>query len=735
MVYPGDETLDPAVQQRVLTAFAEAVRLHREGHSEESRTILRSITEVDPRFAPAQRLEQAIAAGSPVDLGQLIGEVTAHTGMDIEGTLVNAHQAFAQRDFHGALALVQSVLRELPGHTEARQLALEAQARVRSTGEIHTHITRIRDALDAGLGEEARGFLKLAKDLDPSNPELAVLERRLQLAAKPVAPEARPEFEFEVFDHLTEAAATPPPTPAVAAPPAPARPAAALPPTPAPPRPSPPAAAAAPGTRAARPPQPPMVSPPPPPSPAAPPPPPVVTAPPRAAGGMMFDEGAGASAMEFHPGFGEEFGAEVEVAGEPEDSAARIRALLDQGQEEFDRDDFQAAVDSWSRIYLIDAQHAEAERRIGQARRRRAELDRQAEQSFYEAREAFEQKRLDDARALCQKVLKLQPQHLEAHDLLQRLETPAAPPPPPTGPTLAAEDDLFRDDFVPATIAPPTGGHALPSAGPMAAPPRTAERAAAEPRVKRPLPSIPLPWLGIGVGVVVLLLVAGFLLRGKVFSGGTGAVTEVLAESEQLAKQGRLQEAIQLLQSLEGQAEGGQANQVNQRVLEYQRRLKAKAAPQPVADAKIVGDALASGRRVKAMRLLRDGLAKVPGDPELLKLQSEITTYSPTIPALADAIGNGSWETIRNRAGQVLKEHPDDAEVRRIWTVATFDAAILQLRKYQVAQGHDLLMELVKQAPDAEVQRLEELAKSYLSRPADPRYQIFVTNVELRALD
>jgi tetratricopeptide (TPR) repeat protein len=725
MVYPGDESLDPAVQQRVLTAFAEAVRLHREGHSEESRTILRSITEVDPRFAPAQRLEQAIAAGSPVDLGQLIGEVTAHTGLDIEGTLVNAHQAFAQRDFHGALALVQSVLRELPGHTEARQLALEAQARVRSTGEIQTHITRIRDALDAGLAEEARGFLKLAKDLDPSNPELAVLERRLQLAARPVAPEAQPEFEFEVFDHVAEAEATPPP--AVAAPPVPARPAPVLPPTQAPPRPSPPAAAAAPGTRAARPLQPPMVAP--------PPPPPVAAAPPRDVGGMKFDEAAGASAMEFHQGFGEEFGAEVEAASESEESAARIQALLDQGQEEFDRDDFQAAVDSWSRIYLIDAQHAEAERRIGQARRRRAELDRQAEQHFYEAREAFEQKRFDDARALCQKVLKLQPQHLEAHDLLQRLETPAAPPPPPAAPTLAAEDDLFRDDFVPATLAPPAGGHALPSAGPMAAPPRTAERAAAAPRVKRPLPSIPLPWLGIGVGVVVLLLVAGFLLRGKVFSGGAGAVTEALAESEQLARQGRLQEAIQLLQSLEGQAEGGQANQINQRVLEYQRRLKAKAAPQPVADAKIIGDALAGGRRVRAMRLLRDGLAKVPGDPELLKLQSEITAYSPTVPALADAIGNGSWETIRNLAGLVLKEHPDDAEVRRIWTVATFDAAILQLRKYQVAQGHDLLVELVKQAPDAEVQRLEELAKSYLSRPADPRYQIFVTNVELRTLD
>ena len=703
MVYPGDESLDPTVQQRVLTAFAEAVRLHREGHSDESRTILRSITDVDPRFAPAQRLEQAIAAGSPVDLGQLIGEVTARTGMDIEGTLVKAHRAFGQRDFQGALTLAQSVLRELPGHSEARQLALEAQARVRATGEIHTHITRVRDALDAGLIEEARGFLKLAKDIDPSNPEVAVLEQRLQLAAKPVAAEAEPEFEFEIFESPADAAAVPPPAPAVAAP-TPQAPVAA------PPAPEPP------------------------PRPTTPPPPPVEAHAPPRAGKMQFDDGGGASAMEFHPGLSEEFGAEPEVVSEEGESAARIQALLDQGQEEFDRDDFQAAVDSWSRIYLIDPQHAEAERRIGQARRRRAELDRLAEQHFYEAREAFEQKRFDDARGLCQKVLKLQPQHLEAHDLLQRLETPAAPPPPPAAPALSGEEDLFRDDFVPAILPPPVAGAAIPS-GTMAAPPRAAERAGRAPRAKLQMPSIPLPWLGLGAAVVVILLVAGFLFRGKVFSGGGGAVAEALAESEQLASQGRLQEAIRLLQSLQGQAEGEQANQVSQRVLEYQRRLKAKAAPQQATGNKVVSDLLAKGQRVKAMRQLREGLERVPGDPELLKLQSEITSYSPTIPSLADAIGDHAWERIRNLAEQVLKQHPDDPEIQRIWSVATFNAAVLQLRKYQVAQGHELLVQLSIASPDPETLRLKDLAKSYLARPADPRYQIFVTNIELRTLE
>ena len=209
MAYPGNSNLDPAVQQRILTAFKEAVRLYREGHGEEARTILRSIADVDAGFTPAHRLEQAIAAGAPVDLAQLIGEVAAHGDVDVEGTLAKARQAFAERDFQGALALAQAVLRELPGHPDARQLALEAQGRMRAGGEVQTYLDRVRQSLDAGLAEEARGFLRLARNLEPNHPELGALERRLQLAAKPLATDAEPEFEFEVFEQAPEPPAPP----------------------------------------------------------------------------------------------------------------------------------------------------------------------------------------------------------------------------------------------------------------------------------------------------------------------------------------------------------------------------------------------------------------------------------------------------------------------------------------------------------------------------------------------
>ncbi len=728
MAYPGNSSLDAAVQQRILTAFKEAVRLYREGHGEEARTILRSIADVDASFAPAQRLEQAIAAGAPVDLAQLIGEVAAHGDVDVEGTVAKARQAFGERDFQGALTLAQAVLRELPGHPEARQLAQEAQGRLRAVGDVQTHLERVKQALDAGLAEEARGFLRLAKNIDPHNPNLAPLERRLQLAAKPLATDAEPDFEFEVFEQIPDTLSPAPEPPPQSAPvQAPGRVSAspAAPPTfDVPPSPASAAIAAPAAPASVAQVAPPVVA----------APEPVGSGPAAAAGGIRFDETGPESAVEFQPDSFGGFDAAAVPAGQADSGATRVQALLDQGQQDFDRSDFQGAIDTWSRIYLIDVASSEADRRIEQARRRKEEVERQAEQLFYEAREAFDQRRPEDARKLCADVLKLVPQHLEAHDLLQRLETPAAPPP---APNLAAEEDLFRDEFVPATL--PTSSGSMPAAR-GAAPatfeePREAHEAGGAPRVQFRTGPPPLLWIGVGLGVLVLVGASLLLFRGKIFSGGNAAVTGALADADGLAKDGRIQEALQLLQSLQGQVEGEQANRVNQRVLEYQQRLKAKAPARVVADSQGVKDALAAGRRVKAMQLIKEGLAKVPGDPELARLQSEITTYAAVMPALADAVSSKNWDSIRSLADQVLRDHPGDAESLRLWSVATFNVAVLHLRKYQVAEGHTLLGDLEKRVNDPDAERLQQLAKSYLSRPVDPRYQIYVSNVDLRQLE
>jgi len=700
MAYPGDPSLDPSVQQRVMTAFAEAVRLFREGHPEGTRTVLRSILEIDPNFQPGQRLATALEAGGALDLGQLLGELAAAAPADTEGALGRAREAMARREFQAALALAQAVLRELPGHAEARQVALAAQQRLRAAGEIDAHIARVEETLSSGMIDEAKSFLGLARDLDPTHPKLAELEHRVQLAGS--ATGGGTGFEFEVFEHAPEPEETEPAAAAAADEMVIESASEGL---------------AARGGDAG------------------------LGAPPAAArhevaGGFSFD-GAG-------PGGGLSFESAqpVPAAAEPvsTETASRIASLLEQGQAAFDARDWQGAIETWSRIFLIDPHNRDAEAGVEQARRCLEESDRLAEHRYYEAREALDQGRRDEARRLGHEVLALQPQHLEAQDLLARLDVPAAAPPlppsPPPAPTPVAaptaadlDEELFRDDFVPARGATLEEG-----LGPGLEPARAERVAAPRARRRRALP-VPLPILGAVAGVIVLLVVVGLLLRGAVFSRDGDTVTGALAEAQQLSQQGRLQEAITLLQSVQDQSEGEQASQLSQRLLDYQRQLKARSAPTQTVDVEPIRQAIAAGQRLRALRLIRDGLALVPGEPALLAQQAVILEYSRGLPQLADAQAGRRWETVRTVAGDILEQHADDPEVKRLWENATFNLAVTQLRRYQVAQAQALLGELVKETGDEEAARVQKFAASYLSRPTDPRYQIYVGNIELRIAD
>jgi hypothetical protein len=247
---------------------------------------------------------------------------------------------------------------------------------------------------------------------------------------------------------------------------------------------------------------------------------------------------------------------------------------------------------------------------------------------------------------------------------------------------------------------------------------------------KRLPASIPL-LAGIG-GMVVVLVLVGLVLRGTVFSGDTAAVAAALAEAEKLASTGKLEEAITLLQHTE--AEGEEANRLNQRALEYTRQLRAKNRSGPAAAGE-ARKALIEGRRLKAMLLVREGLAKVPGDPELVAVENEIVAYSPAYVALADAVASRKWESVRASAARILERYPGEEEAERHWRAATFNAAVAALRGYQVAAAHRLLQELQSKGDDPEVKRLTEMAGSYLSRPVDPRYQIFVGTIALRPLE
>ena len=696
MAYPGSPNTDPIVQQRILTAFGEAVRLYREGHAEEARTILRSILEVDPAFHPAQRLDTALASGGQVDLAELLGALAATKPVDAEGVLARVRDALERRDFKGAIILTQDLLRELPGHAEGRALLTESHTRQRAVQQADTHIAKAKHAIDGGSLDEARNLLEIARSLDPHHPGLAVLVGAVEAAAGPVG--AEEEFTFGTEEPTDGASPAPLPVPAALLAVSPAPPPAAAPPPP------PPVAGA--------PPPPPVAAPPGPTPPAGDATAPLTFQTPSTGAPLSFDVG----------GDGEFVFGGAEAAEAP--AAPRVQELLDQGQLAFDRGDYPSAIDAWSRIYLIDSQHAEAARRIEQARHRREEVERAAEHSFFEARDAFEKGNIAVARALCQEVLKLQPQHLAAHDLLASLDTPAAPPPPPPLPA-EAEEDLFKDDFVPTRIATAASVSAAEAAAPARRRRPVGEGAATVAR------RMPLALLGLLAVAIVAAVALFFVFNRGIFPSGP-SIDAGLAAAEKLAGQGRLQEAITLLQTLE--AEGEDAARVNQQLQDYQRRLKTKAAPSQPSETGVARAALAAGDRVKALRVVRQALGKVPGDREMLAIQAEVLGYSPLVASLADAVVARNQETVRLLAADLLRAHPDDAEAERLWSAATFNQGLLLLRKYQVTQAHSLFTELAGRGDDPQVGRLKQFAASYTSRPIDPRYEIFVRNIELRPL-
>lgn len=659
MSYPGSPDKDPKVQQRILAAFREAVRLYQDGHRDECQTVLHSILEVDPAFRPAQRLETALIQGLPVDLASLLGDLAGESGSQVGELLSQARQALAEKNFSRAAELAQAVLRELPGHQEARSLLQQAQAGLKAQSEVATQLARARQALAAGLLDEAKGFLALVRGIAPDHPELAELEAMVALRT----PEEAAMVEFETF--------TPSPSP----------------PTPPPttlPSPGEQVELEAPWESAAR----------------------------ETKSGFAFDA----------VGEVPTFSAEPAVPETPED---RVAALLAEGQEAFDRGDYAQAVDVWTRIYLIDPHNQEAERRIEQARRRREELDRLAEMKYAEALEAFEGGRLEEAKELLQEVLSLQPQHVDANDLMARLETPSAPP-PLRAELPAVEEDLFRDDFVPQEIV--SGESTAVAEAPLE------ERPAVRP--PRPAPKtwrfpLPLPvMVGVGVAVVVLV-VLGLVLGGRVFQAGP-SVQDTLQEAERLAQQGQLQDAIKLLQTLN--LEGAEANQVQQRILQYQKKLKVQAPPPPSVDVAPVQQSLAAGRYLKAALALRAAGKKAPHDEGVRELLGQVTAYEPALPALADAWERGNWEVASRSLATMVEAHPQDRELQQAWQIARYNWALELLRGFQVAEAAKILGDLAKETSDPEVQRLYELARAYLSRSVDPRYKIFVNSLSVREL-
>lgn len=724
MTYPGNRELSGQAQERVLTAFRQAVRKLQEGGREEAIIALEFVLRLDPAFEPARNLQRQLESGSAeIDLSGIISQLQAPGTEETDQLLVSAVEDFNERRFLEAREKVNKVLLDLPGHPEARQLLKQIETALKSESQVAQYLTQAREALDAGDGEEAANFVMMAQAVDPHHPGISAALAEIRDAGIGVPADGSSGASIgqpgPAIDGLDTGGQQPEPGPlsfgAVDEGTAPSFDTG----------PDPYAAA-------------------------------------RGTGGGFepAETGDGAPAFDFAaPDYGEQQkdeGAQSDIADlfqstgeeeppasgsqpagdEPEEDERNVGKLLKSGQDAFDTGDFQQAIDTWSRIFLIDPSNAEARQAIEQARQRDEEVEERVGHLMQQAEEAQADGRLDVARRHVHDVLSLRPNHIAAFDLKEQLDAgqakpeeagPAVPPPPPAAGEVSLDGldiDMF-DDAAPATEMP--RGDLFTDAD-YTTPPESEVTSAGHRK---------LPMLHIAFAVVGLLVVAlGIWFGSRMLAGHREAASHqvlerTLARAEELFKDGHAQEAIRLLQGYP--ASGLDRGRIEQRLARYRRAL-IPPTPTPVpAQATAAQAAYDDGRWLEAYELVQAGIAAHPHDGGLVELRERIASQEKRIPALVNARQSHDYEAAVGLASDLLKTYPGQKGLREELERDLFDLAVNELRNYNLtgAEGH--LNQLLKLAPDdAEAKRILEFVSNYKTRPADMQLKIFIASLNER---
>jgi len=690
-----------------MTAFRQVVTKLQESQRDEALIGLEFVLRLDPTFAPAINLQQQLASGAAeIDLSEVISQLQAPTTETINSLLVEAVEDFNNREFMSANQKVEKVLLDLPGHQEARQLLSQIQEALKVETQVDQFLTQSREALARGDAQEAANFVMMAQALDPHHKGIAATLAEIDRSggmshsqAEIIADSASPPVSFETIDDNPPDFTAPADRgalfggdePEVAASPTLAEVETAT-KTPAPDfAPEKPAATGSPSF--------------------------------EATGGDVSDlfQADPVSTDQVRP---------VSIT-DAIDTESALRNLLAKGDAAATAENHAAAIDAWSKIFLIDHSHEEAARRIEQARHAKNEIDRRLEHMVFDARDAYLSGEVEKATSLIDEVLSVSPNNVEATILKEHLDSgqPPGPEPMTAAPDSEMpdlEEDLFQEEFPePSEPEAPADSFAPGDAAPLPTPaPATLTRS-------RP------PWLVAGVvagGLLVILL--GVWIGGKVFSsGGTEdqatLVNELLLEAQSLYEQHKIQEAVHLLE--EFPTDDIFQKRIDRRLEKY-RQAMAPPTPTPVPETFIRAEEfLVQGRWVDAYVQVMAGLDRHPRDGGLNDLREKILEVEPQAAGLHAAFASRNYPAAVSIARDLLESYPDQQDLGELYDRSLFDAALAELRAYNLTGADTYLSELATRQPeDGEVQRVLAFIASYKTRPVDLKLKVFIRNIPER---
>jgi tetratricopeptide (TPR) repeat protein len=747
-----------------MTAFRQAVAKLQEGQHEETLIGLEFVLRLDPTFTPATDLRQQLASGAQeIDLSAIIGQLQGPAPETIDDLLIDAVESFNQRSFLEAKSKVETVLLELPGHHDARQLLSQIEDALKVENQVGQFLAQAREALDRGDAQEAANFVMMAQALDPHHSGIAPTLQEIYakggvpepVAASPAPVNPADTVEFETSDAGPGEFSVPPevPAPDAAADAVLERPDdgalssdTALPWE----------NSAAVDFGAIEETQQPVEAPQPPVEHA---PPPVedaqfsvADARPSAADVQAHDQPSPPSTPMEAEGHMAEPPSVEDVAGlfeEEQDQAPptddddisdlfetdaapaavpdaipgeqQVLLLMQAGEAAFESGDFLAAIDSWSRVYLSDPANITVSPRIEEARQQLEEVERRVEHLMFEAQEASLSGDSGRALELVEEVLGLDPRHGQATELHLSL----------TGSPEVATDAVAAD----AGVMPELDEDLFDEAAPAAAGELDDLALEWEEKKVRKVLGLPVRTLaimagGVVAGGILLWLVVGLLSGTKDASGED--VYELRARAEELFRQGNAEQALQLVEEFQITDPADQ-QVVDRLVAKYERAL-APPTPTPIPVNLVAARSLMErGLFVHAYLEAMDGLARFPEDAALLELKVDIEQSEPMTSVLHTSLANSKYQTSSGIARDLLERYPQQADIAEVLERSLFNAALAELRVYNLTGATGYLRELDELAPnDDVVLRMLEFVEKYKARPVDMQLQVFIGSIDPR---
>ncbi len=757
MSYAGNPSLAPDVKQRIVETFRHTLDVAARGSLEEARLGCDFVMQLDPHFTLAQALSDRLGGASgPVQVDDLRARLDgaaaappsapraaaapapapqprpapAAAVVPSDGRTIpvpqppprpaappadlrlEVTQLVARRDFGALTALAQREQAAIGSDVELQRLMGEAQELMEAAPYVERFLDKARKAVAAGQLDEARGLVDKARTLDAGHPAIAQLASQLSAPAPPraAAPAPPPLDEPLVSEPLySEPVSSTPEFGASAADseatyqlPADELSFAGFPsddelPMDLPPLELPDDALAMPDELSLE--------------------------------GLAAEGGDTAQ----HP---------VGAAGGPSDPDPRIAELLDEGQAQFSRGELQGAIDAWSRIFLIDIDHAEAARRIDQARNAKAEHERQIEEAYQDALTQVQSKDIEGAKETLRRVLDLHPNHLAARETLTKLERGEVTDLPKaaaaTGET-ALLDELAAagaEDLKEEILVPPEPGEARARPVPGAVKPPASRRTQ----------------LIAAAAVLVVLAAGGWFLKTRWSSlfpnTDAPATTRTAVEqtpitrANELYKQGNRAVAIAQLKRVppaspyyeEAQALIGQWEQ-------EQAGTQTAAGPPPEQLARR-DELLQQARNAELERhflavepLLQQAAAITPLNDEEKALADRARTALEPLKPLLSLVRNEEYDRSLRDLWVILEKDSGNTDARLMLTTAYYNKGILSLQQGKPDEAEEMLKEAAGLMPgDGDVERLLRFAKTYQERNPDLLFRIYTKYLTPRPL-